>query len=108
MGGPKMDFCAGRLDFVSNEQTLALGPSPEQERFSHCDVDGECGYPLGQNTLGLIYVNPEGPLGEPDPQGAADTVRDVFSRVRNDMLVVFFLLSILPLTLSCVDELGRK
>jgi catalase (peroxidase I) len=81
MGGPVLGFCAGRLDMVDNSQTLPLGPSPEQEKFAHCEVNGQCPFPLGQNTLGLIYVNPEGLMGEPDLQGAADTVRDVFGRM---------------------------
>lgn len=80
-GGPVLGFCAGRLDFIDNSQTLALGPTPEQDKFAHCEVNGDCKYPLGQNTLGLIYVNPEGPMGEPDAVGAAATVRDVFGRM---------------------------
>ena len=82
MGGPQdIGFCAGRVDFVTNEQTRLLGPTPEQDQFAHCPIDGQCPFPLGQNTLGLIYVNPEGPMGEPDLQGAADTIRDVFGRM---------------------------
>jgi catalase (peroxidase I) len=81
MGGPVLGFCAGRLDFQDNTQTRSLGPTPEQEKFAHCEVNGQCESPLGQNTLGLIYVNPEGPMGEPDPKGAADTIRDVFGRM---------------------------
>jgi len=81
MGGPVLGFCAGRLDFEDHTQTLPLGPTPEQDKFAHCEVNGQCGYPLGQNTLGLIYVNPEGPMGEADPKGAADTIRDVFGRM---------------------------
>ena len=84
MGGPVLGFCGGRIDMVDNTQTRSLGPSPEQEKFADCPVQGDCPSPLGQNTLGLIYVNPEGPMGKPDPQGAADTVRDVFGRMDMD------------------------
>jgi catalase-peroxidase len=81
MGGPVLGFAAGRIDHVDNSQTIALGPSMEQETFKHVEVNGQAEAPLGQNTLGLIYVNPEGPMGVPDPQGAADTIRDVFGRM---------------------------
>lgn len=94
MGGPYLGFCGGRVDHIDNSQTRALGPTPEQEEFMECEVNGDCPEPLGQNTLGLIYVNPEGPMGEPDPQGAADTIRDVFGRMG---MVSFCLLQVTKL-----------
>jgi len=84
MGGPVLGFCAGRIDNVDNSQTRLLGPTMEQKELYECEVDGDCKEPLGQNTMGLIYVNPEGPFGVPDAQGAADTIRDVFGRMTMD------------------------
>ena len=82
MGGPVLGFAAGRVDHVDNSQSIFLGPSREQEKFHPVgEKDGELEFPLGHNTMGLIYVNPEGPNGQPDPQGAADTIRDVFGRM---------------------------
>ena len=72
MGGPVLGFAAGRIDHMDNSQTIGLGPSEEQDKFAHIEVDGQAPAPLGQNTMGLIYVNPAGPMGVPDPQGAAD------------------------------------
>jgi catalase (peroxidase I) len=84
MGGPVLGFAAGRIDHVDNSQSIGLGPSEEQDMFHHITVDGAAEAPLGQNTMGLIYVNPQGPMGEPDPQKAADTIRDVFGRMGMD------------------------
>jgi catalase-peroxidase len=81
MGGPVLGFAAGRIDHVDNSQVISLGPSHEQEEFQHVEVNGKGPFPLGQDTLGLIYVNPEGKMGEPDPQKAADNIRDVFGRM---------------------------
>lgn len=61
MGCPQLGFAAGRIDHIDNSQTIALGPSPEQERFQAVAVNGQAPSPLGNNTMELIYVNPAGP-----------------------------------------------
>ena len=56
---------------------------------SYCNIVGNCTLPMGQSTLGLIYVNPEGYLGIPDPVRTAEQIRDVFSRMdMNDIETV--------------------
>jgi catalase-peroxidase len=60
MGGPVLGYAAGRMDNIDNSQTISLGPSPEQDKFCPVGTNGDMKFPLGANTMGLIYVNPEG------------------------------------------------
>ena len=50
---------------------MTLGPSDDQDALYPCPVNGECEAPLGSSTIGLIYLNPAGPMGVPDPAGSA-------------------------------------
>merc|ERR1740121_2560522 len=92
MGTPIKQFCAGRVDSADCTASLALGPSAQQEKEAPCPINGKCEKPLGSTTVGLIYLNPEGPVsnvtGEwvpnPDPKLSVKDVRDSFKRMDHD------------------------
>jgi len=87
LGAPIKRLCFGRIDEADGTESLALGPSAEQAKVAPCRVNGQCKAPLGSTTVGLIYLNPEGPVMEkggkpnPDPSLSAKDVRDSFARM---------------------------
>jgi catalase-peroxidase len=82
MGLKTFGFGGGREDIWEPEQDIYWGSEGEwlgdQERYSG---DRELENPLGASHMGLIYVNPEGPKGQPDPIGAAHDIRETFGRM---------------------------
>lgn len=84
MGGPTMGFCGGRVDNADGLLSVPLGPSQEQSDLMPCEVNGQCEFPLGPTTVGLIYVNPAGPSGNPDQTASAIDVRNAFGNMGFD------------------------
>jgi catalase-peroxidase len=81
MGFQTFGFGGGREDIWAPEEDVYWGPEREwlgDERYSG---DRELANPLGAVQMGLIYVNPEGPNGNPDPLAAARDIRETFSRM---------------------------
>ena len=81
MGFKTMGFAGGRADVWEPEEDIYWGPEDEwlgDERYSG---DRELANPLGAVQMGLIYVNPQGPNGNPDPIAAARDIRETFARM---------------------------
>ncbi|KJE29142.1 catalase/peroxidase HPI [Geobacillus kaustophilus] len=81
MGGKTIGFGAGREDVWHPEEDIYWGSEKEwldSERYSG---DRELENPLAAVQMGLIYVNPEGPDGKPDPKAAARDIRETFRRM---------------------------
>lgn len=88
MGGPILGFCGGRIDDSNGSNSLVLGPSEEQEILSPCLKQGACldvtsrANALGPTTVGLIYVNPRGPVGEQGiPSASGHDIRKAFENM---------------------------
>ena len=81
MGFKTLGFAGGREDVWEPEEDIYWGPETEwlgDERYSG---DRELENPLGAVQMGLIYVNPEGPNGNPDPLAAGRDIRETFARM---------------------------
>ncbi|WP_417494606.1 catalase/peroxidase HPI [Maricaulis sp.] len=81
MGCPTFGFAGGRVDIWEPEQDIYWGPESTwlgDERYSG---DRDLENPLAAVQMGLIYVNPEGPNGNPDPVASGRDVRETFARM---------------------------
>ncbi len=81
MGFKPFGFAGGREDVWEPQEDVYWGPETEwlgQKRFSE---DNKLENPLAAVQMGLIYVNPEGPGGNPDPIAAGKRIRETFGRM---------------------------
>jgi catalase-peroxidase len=81
MGFDTFGFAGGREDDFEPDYAVDWGPEQEMESWDRFDEDDELADHLGATVMGLIYVNPEGPEGEPDPEWSAERIRESFSRM---------------------------
>ena len=91
MGFETYGFAGGRADDWEPD-LIYWGPELEMLASNRHEKNGKLTRPLGATHMGLIYVNPEGPRGKPDPVGSAKNIRVAFARMAmNDEEVVALL-----------------
>jgi catalase-peroxidase len=81
MGLKSFGFGGGREDIWEPEEDIYWGPESKWLGDERYRGDRELDNPLGAVQMGLIYVNPEGPNGKPDPVAAARDIRETFARM---------------------------
>lgn len=81
MGFATLGFAAGRTDIWQPEEDVFWGRETTWLGDGRHDADGGLDQPLAAVEMGLIYVNPEGPNGHPDPVASGREVRDTFARM---------------------------
>jgi catalase-peroxidase len=81
MGFETFGFAGGREDVWEPEEDIYWGSETEWLGDKRYTGDRELENPLGAVQMGLIYVNPEGPNGNPDPIAAARDIRETFGRM---------------------------
>ncbi|MEW2041331.1 catalase/peroxidase HPI, partial [Streptomyces sp. NPDC005534] len=81
MGFDTFGFAGGRADVWESEEDVYWGPETTWLGDERYTGDRELESPLGAVQMGLIYVNPEGPNGNPDPLAAARDIRETFRRM---------------------------
>ena len=81
MGFKTLGFAGGREDVWEPEEDIYWGPETGWLDDGRYTGDRELENPLGAVQMGLIYVNPEGPNGNPDPLAAGQDIRETFARM---------------------------
>lgn len=81
MGGKTFGFGGGRPDIWAPEEDIYWGSENEWLDNKRYSGERELENPLAAVQMGLIYVNPEGPDGNPDPLASAFDIRDTFARM---------------------------
>ncbi|MBU8906310.1 catalase/peroxidase HPI [Desertibacillus haloalkaliphilus] len=81
MGGKTYGFGGGRADIWHPEEDIYWGNETEMLGNNRYTGDRELENPLAAVQMGLIYVNPEGPDGKPDPLASARDIRETFARM---------------------------
>ncbi|RIV21273.1 catalase/peroxidase HPI [Fibrisoma montanum] len=81
MGFKTFGFAGGREDFWEPQEDVYWGSETEWLGDNRYEGDRDLENPLGAVQMGLIYVNPEGPNGNPDPLAAARDIRETFGRM---------------------------
>ena len=81
MGFKTLGFAGGREDVWEPEEDIYWGPETTWLGDDRYSGDRELENPLGAVQMGLIYVNPEGPNGNPDPLAAGRDIRETFRRM---------------------------
>ena len=81
MGFKTVGFAGGRVDVWEPQEDIYWGPEGEWLGDQRYRGDRQLENPLGAVQMGLIYVNPQGPNGNPDPVAAARDIRETFARM---------------------------
>lgn len=81
MGGKTFGFSGGREDIWEPEEDIYWGPESDWLGDKRYSGDRELENPLAAVQMGLIYVNPEGPNGKPDPVASGRDIRETFARM---------------------------
>ncbi|MDE2080548.1 MAG: catalase/peroxidase HPI [Burkholderiales bacterium] len=84
MGFKTFGFAGGREDIWEPEEDIDWGPESQWLGDQRYRGERQLDNPLAAVQMGLIYVNPEGPNGQPDPLGSARDIRETFARMAMD------------------------